>query len=154
MFSLRRMLSMAERYAECGSSASPPSQQRHPPNSQKPSPFRILLLDISRHLGKEDMENFKAFVEDYGEDDDKGFLTVKQLQEVTTMYKLLTATAKVHFIRPDDLSNLVTFLDRCGHHVLVVKIQDYQKREQSKCILEVHVIIEAESHSASSSAVL
>ena len=93
-------------------------------------------------------------MEDNGEDNDKGFLTVKQLQEVTTMYSLLMKSAKVRFIRPDDLSNLVAFLETSGHRVQVGKILDYQKREQSKCILEVHTIIEAESYSPSSSAML
>ena len=106
----------------------------HAPISAKPSPFRLLLLDISQQLVEEDLENFKAFVEDYGEDE--GFLTVKQLEEATTMYTLLMKSAKVGFIRPDDLSNLVTFLESSGHHRLVQKIEDF-KMEQSKCILEV-----------------
>ena len=134
---LCRMLSKAKRYVEYGATASPLNQRRHmhAPISAKPSPFRLLLLDISQHLVEEDLENFKAFLEDYGGEDD-GFLTVKQLEEATTMYSLLMKSAKVGFIRPDDLSNLVTFLESSGHHVLVQKIEDF-KMEQSKCILEV-----------------
>ena len=133
---LCRMLSKAKRYVEYGATASPLNQRKHMHAliSAKPSPFRLLLFDISQQLVEEDLENFKAFVEDYGEDE--GFLTVKQLEEATTMYTLLMKSAKVGFIRPDDLSNLVTFLESSGHHRLVQKIEDF-KMEQSKCILEV-----------------
>ena len=64
------------------------------------------------------------------------FHTVKQLQEATTMYTLLFKSARVGFIRPDDLSNLETFLEISDRHDLVQKIEDF-KMEQSKCLLEV-----------------
>ena len=129
------MLSKAKKYVECGATASPPDQRRRPPISAKPNSFSFLLLVISNQLDEEeDKKNFKAFLEDYGREDDKGVLTTKQLQKVTAMYSLLMESAKVGYIQPDDLSNLEVFLDICGHCALVQEIRDYQK-ERSKCTL-------------------
>lgn len=130
-----RMLSKAKMYAECEATASPPNQRRHPSNLPKPSAFRLLLLEISEHLGEKDVKNFKALVEDYGHTDDKGALTAEQLQGVTTTFSLLMESVKVGFIQPDNLSNLVAFLDISGHGALAQEIEDFQKKEQSKCIL-------------------
>lgn len=124
------MLSKASTYAESGATASPP-QQRRP--STKPSPFRLLLFKISKQLVQEDLEHFKALVEDYGQEDDKGILSAEQLQEITTMYGLLVALARVGYIQPHDLSNLITFLEISGHHFLVKReIENFQKKEESK----------------------
>ena len=128
------MLSRARKYAECGATASP-LQQRRTPVSTKPSPFRLLLFKISKQLVEEDLENLKALVQDYGQEDDKGILTAKQLQEITTMYSLLMALAGKHYIQPHDLSNLVTFLEMSGRHDLVTtEIEDFQRKQESKCI--------------------
>ena len=130
--SLCRMLSKSRMYLECGATASSPSQRRHSPVLAKPSAFSLLLLDISQHLDEEDVENFKALLEDYVWKDDKGAVTVEQLQEATTAYCLLMESAKVGFIQPDDLSNLVAFLEINGQSDLVQEIEDFQKKEQSE----------------------
>ena len=120
----------AEKYTELGATASPLNQRRHPPNPTKPSPFRVFLFSISKHFGEEDVQNFKAFLEDYGHEDDKGALTVEQLQKVTTAFNLLMEAAKAGAIQPDDLSILVEFLTASGSHALVQKIEDFQKKNQ------------------------
>ena len=130
MFSECRMLRKAKKYAKFGVTASPLNLRRQPPDSAKPSAFRLLLLEISKHLGKEDAENFKAFLKDYVQENDKGAMTVKQLQEATTTYCVLMGSAKVGCIQPDDLSNLEDFLNESGHNVLVQEIKDFQKEEQ------------------------
>lgn len=122
------MLSKAEKYAQRVATASP---QYCP----KPNLFRILLLDISKHLSEKDAKNFMAFVEDYGREDDKGALTAEQLQEETTMYRLLMASAKVGFIQPNNLSNLKAFLDTSDYDTLVKEIEKFQKKMQSQCII-------------------
>ena len=132
-FSRSRMLSKAKKYAEFGATSSPHSQRRQPAISEKPSAFSLLLLEISKHCGEKDMKNFTTFLEDYGRENDKG--AVKQLKKVTTMYSLLMKSAKMGFIQPDDLSNLVAFLDICGRCGLVQEIRDFQVIEQSKCTL-------------------
>ena len=119
-----------EKYAELGATASPLNQRRHPPNPTKPSAFRFFLLSISEHFGEEDVQNFKAFLEDYGHEDDKGVLTVEQLQKVTTAFNLLMEAAKAGVIQPDDLSILVDFLTASGSHALVQEIEDFQKKNQ------------------------
>ena len=124
------MLSKAEKYVECGATASPLNQRRHPPNSTKPTAFRFLLLSISKHFGEEDVENFKALLEDYGQEDDKGALTLEQLQKVSTAFGLLMEAVKVGVIQPDDLSILVDFLTTSGYIALVQKIEDFQKKNQ------------------------
>ena len=78
------------------------------------------------------MENFKALLEDYGHEDDKGALTVEQLQKVPTAFRLLMEAAKARVIQPDDLSILVDFLHVSGHITLVHEIEDFQKKEQSE----------------------
>ena len=80
------------------------------------------------------MENFKALLEDYGHEDDKGALTVKQLQNVTTTFSLLMETAKARVIQPDDLSILVDFLHISGHIALAQGIEDFQKKKQGESI--------------------
>ena len=125
------MLSKAEKYVESGATASP-HQRRHPPNPTKPSAFRFLLLEVSKHFGEKDVENFKAFLEDYGQDDDKGALTVEQLQKVSTAFSLLMEAVKVGVIQPDDLSILVDFLTVSGYIALVQKIEDFQKKNQGE----------------------
>ena len=131
--SLCRMLSKSRKYSECGATASPPNQRRKPSVSAKPSAFRLLLLEISKHLGEKDVQNFKAFLEDYVRENDKGAVVVDQLQEVTTAFCLLMASAKVGFIQPDDLSNLMAFLDVSGHSALAQEIENFQENEQSEC---------------------
>ena len=126
------MSSKAEKYAECGATASPLNQRRHPSNPPKPSAFRFLLLQLSKHLVEDDVENFKALLEDYGHEDDKGALTVEQLQKVPTAFSLLMEAAKARVIQPDDLSILVDFLHVSGHITLVQEIEDFQKKEQSE----------------------
>ena len=131
--SLCRKLSKSRKYSECGATASPRNQRRKPSVSAKPSAFRLLLLEISKHLGEKDVQNFKASLEYYVQENDKGAATVDQLQEVTTAFCLLMASAKVGFIQPDHLSNLTGFLDVSGHSVLVQEIEDFQRKEQSEC---------------------
>ena len=126
------MLSKAEKYVECGGTASSLNQRRHPPNPTKPSAFRFFLLEVSKHFGEEDVENFKAFLEDYGQEDDKGALTVEQLQKVSTAFTLLMEAVKVGVIQPDDLSILVDFLTVSGYIALVQKIEDFQKKNQGE----------------------
>ena len=137
-FSRSRMLSKAKKYAEFGATSSPHSQRRQPAISEKPSAFSLLLLEISKHCGEKDMKNFTTFLEDYGRVNDKG--AVKQLKKVTTMYSLLMKSAKMGFIQPDDLSNLVAFLDICGRCGLVQEIRDFQVIKQSECTLYFNAI--------------
>ena len=127
-------------YAECGTAASPPNQWRCPPNLPNPNAFRFLLLEVSEHLGEKDVKNFKALVEDYGHKDDKGALTVEQLQGVTTTFSLLMESVKVGYIQPDNLSNLVAFLDISGHGALAQEIKDFQKKEQSESTLTFIIV--------------
>ena len=126
------MLSKASKYAECGATASP-RQQRRTPGSTQPSPFRCLLSHVSMQLDTKDLNHFKALVVDYGQEDDKGILSVEQLEEITTMFELMVALARVDYIQPDDLSNLVAFLEMRGHHSLVKReIEEFQKKRESK----------------------
>ena len=129
-----RMLSKFKKYAEFGATASPPNQRRQPLISAKPNAFSLLLLEISKQFEVEDEMNFKAFLEDYGQEDDKGALTAEQIQKQPTIYRLLMESAKVDFIQSDDLSNLEAFLDICGHCALVQEIQEFQT-QQGKCTL-------------------
>ena len=76
------------------------------------------------------MENFKALLEDYGQEDDKGALTMEQLQKVPTAFNLLMEAVKAGVIQPDDLSILVDFLTTSGYIALVQKIEDFQKKNQ------------------------
>ena len=129
-----RMLSKFKKYAEFGATASPPNQRRQPLISAKPNAFILLLLEISKQFEVEDEKNFKAFLEDYGREDDKGAMTAEQIQKQPTIHSLLIESAKVGFIQPDDLSSLEAFLDICGHCALVQEIQEFQK-QQGKCTL-------------------
>ena len=89
-------------------------------------------------LDTEDLKHFKALVVDYGQEDDKGILSVEQLKEITTMFELLVALAQVDYFQPDDLSNLVAFLEMRGLHYLVKReIEEFQKKRESKQIPEV-----------------
>ena len=124
--------SPTEKYAECGPTTNLLNQRRHPPNPTKPSALRFLLLEISKHFGEDDVENFKALLEDYGQEDDKGALTLEQLQKVSTAFGLLMAAAKAGVIKPDDLSILVDFLTVSGYIALVQKIEDFQKKNQGE----------------------
>ena len=128
------MLSKAKKYAEFGATPSPLNQRRHAPNPLKPNVFRLRLLEISKHLGEEDVENFKVYLEDYGNDDDKGALTVEQLQKVTTTFSLFMEAAKAGAIQPDDLSTLVGFLHASGHIALAQEIEEFQKKKQCESI--------------------
>ena len=131
------MLSKASKYAHCGATASP-RQQRRTPVCTQPSPFRCLLFKVSMQLDTEDLKHFKALVVDYGQEDDKGILSVEQLKEITTMFELLVALAQVDYFQPDDLSNLVAFLEMRGLHYLVKReIEEFQKKRESKQIPEV-----------------
>lgn len=91
----------------------------------RPSPYRILLFEISQHLGQQDFENLKSFVNDYGVKDDKGALTEATLEKVSSMFNLLLVATQACFIQPHDLSNLTQFLQLSGHHHLVQKIEKF-----------------------------
>ena len=125
----------SKKYAELGANASPLNQWRHPPNPPKPSVFRLLLLEISKHLVEGDVENFKALLEDYGHEDDKGALTIEQLQKGTTAFCLLMEAAKARVIQPDDLSTLMAFLYISGHIALAQEVEDFQRKKQGEYVL-------------------
>ena len=123
-----------EEYAECAATASPLNQRRCPSNPPKPSAFRFFLLELSKHFGEKDVENFKNLLVNYGHKDDKGALTVEQLQTVPTTFRLLMLSAKAGVIQPDDLSSLMDFFHRSGRDDLVQRIEDFRKRKQSESI--------------------
>ena len=78
------------------------------------------------HFKKETEEDLKVFVAHHDPFTGPGYLASPKIEQTKTVFGLLMALVDVGFMKPDDMSNLIEFLESSHKKSLVTEVQKFQ----------------------------